>query len=105
MRLFYRLASTPLIRADKGKSRVVRVNLIFSSTLESLCYIEQTLQYFLILKQPSTFVDELKIRVRGGKGGDGAIAFTKYFAKENAGPDGGNGGNGGHVIFKVSFML
>ena len=30
------------------------------------------------------------------------IAFTRYFAKEFAGPDGGDGGNGGHVILRAS---
>lgn len=41
--------------------------------------------------QERTFVDRVSLKVRGGNGGDGMIAFTAYFAKEFAGPDGGDG--------------
>ena len=51
--------------------------------------------------QPSkVFVDFRKIRVVGGKGGDGFVSFCSMPGNEWAGPDGGNGGNGGHIIFK-----
>ena len=45
------------------------------------------------------FVDEAKIILKAGKGGDGAISFLKekYIAK--GGPNGGNGGKGGDIIF------
>ncbi|ODN05317.1 Mitochondrial ribosome-associated GTPase 2 [Orchesella cincta] len=49
------------------------------------------------------FVDRRRVTVQGGKGGDGCVAFTKLWANEFAGPDGGDGGNGGHVMFKASF--
>ena len=44
------------------------------------------------------FIDEAKIHVRAGKGGDGALSFRreKYVAK--GGPDGGDGGDGGDVL-------
>lgn len=48
------------------------------------------------------FVDSVKIRVQGGKGGDGCISMLSLFANEFAGPDGGNGGNGGHVVLNAN---
>lgn len=46
------------------------------------------------------FIDKIKIHVKAGNGGDGAVSFRreKYVAK--GGPDGGDGGNGGSVIFR-----
>ena len=51
------------------------------------------------------FVDIAKIKIKGGNGGNGAVAFhrEKYIA--SGGPDGGDGGNGGNVIFKVDDNL
>jgi GTPase len=42
--------------------------------------------------------DEVKIKIRAGKGGDGAVAFDK--GKMSLGPTGGRGGNGGNVFFE-----
>ena len=44
------------------------------------------------------FVDKVNIKVKAGKGGNGAVAFhrEKYIA--SGGPDGGDGGNGGNVV-------
>lgn len=46
-----------------------------------------------------------KVRVEGGKGGDGAVSFLHLWSNEFAGPDGGDGGNGGHVIFEASYSV
>ena len=45
------------------------------------------------------FIDQAKIWVKAGNGGNGCLSFRreKYVAK--GGPDGGNGGNGGSVYF------
>ncbi|XP_069740227.1 mitochondrial ribosome-associated GTPase 2 isoform X2 [Narcine bancroftii] len=48
------------------------------------------------------FVDQRRITVLGGKGGDGICTFHSEPRKEFGGPDGGNGGNGGQVILKVA---
>lgn len=47
------------------------------------------------------FVDEAKIYIKAGNGGDGCVSFhrEKYIAA--GGPDGGDGGKGGDIVFKV----
>ncbi|UQS83736.1 GTPase ObgE [Bombilactobacillus thymidiniphilus] len=51
------------------------------------------------------FVDNVKILVKAGAGGNGAVAFRheKYVAK--GGPYGGDGGDGGNIILKVDSGL
>ncbi len=44
------------------------------------------------------FLDEAKIHVRSGDGGDGVTAFRREKFIEFGGPDGGNGGRGGDVV-------
>jgi len=43
-------------------------------------------------------VDEIKITVAGGKGGDGMVTFSKV--KMSQGPTGGSGGNGGNIFLE-----
>ena len=47
------------------------------------------------------FVDQVKVHIKAGKGGDGLVSFRheKYVAY--GGPFGGDGGNGGDVIFEA----
>lgn len=45
------------------------------------------------------FIDEVKIKVIAGKGGPGAVAFSKI--KMSLGPTGGSGGRGGRVILEA----
>lgn len=45
------------------------------------------------------FIDEVIIKVKGGRGGDGCTSFRHEKFIEKGGPDGGNGGNGGNIIF------
>lgn len=47
------------------------------------------------------FIDEARVFVHAGKGGNGAIAFLREKYRPFGGPAGGNGGRGGSVIFKV----
>lgn len=45
------------------------------------------------------FVDEVKIEVHGGKGGNGIVAYRRELKVEKGGPFGGNGGKGGDIVF------
>jgi GTP-binding protein len=47
------------------------------------------------------FVDEAKISVIGGKGGNGACSFLRLKFMPFGGPDGGNGGDGGSVFLRA----
>jgi len=47
------------------------------------------------------FLDQAKIHLRSGNGGDGVVAFRREKFLEFGGPDGGNGGKGGDIVFEA----
>lgn len=51
------------------------------------------------------FVDEAKIYVFAGRGGNGCVSFRREKFVPNGGPDGGDGGDGGDVVFEVDQNL
>ncbi len=51
------------------------------------------------------FLDQAKIYVRSGDGGNGTIAFRREKFMEFGGPDGGDGGKGGDIVFVAARNL
>jgi len=47
------------------------------------------------------FIDEAKIWVKAGNGGNGCLSFRREKFVPKGGPDGGNGGRGGNVYFQT----
>lgn len=47
------------------------------------------------------FLDEAKIFIQSGTGGDGCVSFRREKNIEFGGPDGGDGGRGGHVTVEA----
>jgi GTPase len=48
------------------------------------------------------FIDEVKIKLAAGKGGNGCVSFRREKYVPKGGADGGNGGKGGSVILEAS---
>jgi GTPase len=51
------------------------------------------------------FVDEVRITVRAGRGGNGICSFRREMFVPRGGPDGGDGGDGGDIIMAASQRL
>ena len=49
-----------------------------------------------------TFIDQVDVIVRSGKGGDGSASFRREALVAFGGPDGGDGGRGGDVVLRGS---
>lgn len=47
------------------------------------------------------FIDEAKIFIKSGKGGNGCTSFRREAHTPKGGPNGGDGGKGGNIIFRT----
>jgi len=45
------------------------------------------------------FVDQVEVKAKAGRGGDGCVSFRREYKVPRGGPDGGHGGHGGSVVF------
>lgn len=52
-----------------------------------------------------TFIDEAKIHVQSGKGGNGMVTFRREKYVPRGGPSGGDGGKGGDIVFVANPKL
>jgi GTP-binding protein len=48
------------------------------------------------------FVDKVRIYIKAGDGGNGAVSFHREKYVPNGGPDGGDGGHGGNIAFMAN---
>ena len=51
------------------------------------------------------FIDETKIYIKAGDGGNGGVSFRREKYIDRGGPDGGDGGRGGSIIFRSNSHL
>ncbi len=51
------------------------------------------------------FIDQARITIRAGRGGDGIVSFRREKYVPAGGPSGGDGGKGGHIILKADSNL
>ena len=47
------------------------------------------------------FVDQVRVILRAGKGGDGCVSFRREWGVPKGGPDGGRGGDGGSIFLEA----
>ncbi len=52
-----------------------------------------------------SFVDQVTVEIKAGRGGDGASSFARFKFKPKGGPDGGDGGHGGSVYVRADQNL
>ena len=51
------------------------------------------------------FVDQIKVHVKAGEGGNGCISFRREKFIPKGGPDGGDGGRGGDIILRADVHI
>ncbi|XP_062871168.1 mitochondrial ribosome-associated GTPase 2 isoform X2 [Trichomycterus rosablanca] len=85
-----------------GSAPVISRNLWLSCTLCGKTRTGSKKKELSEKKLTRYFVDQRRVKLQAGSGGDGACSFHSEPRKEWGGPDGGDGGNGGDVVIRVN---
>lgn len=67
--------------------------------------VKSKLFNYLQIIENTMFIDEARIQVTSGRGGDGIVHFRREKFIPFGGPDGGDGGRGGDILLEVKTTL
>ncbi|TFY53729.1 hypothetical protein EVJ58_g9289 [Rhodofomes roseus] len=98
-----RAKSRPQSRASRMLSWIdPRRSLQMLSDADRASEVDSGLRFRYELRRGQTFLDHIIVHVRGGKGGDGCVAFHREKFKPYGPPSGGNGGRGADVYIMAT---
>ena len=111
--ILYRLNCVYLLQAEQSEKLVTMLKKFFCDNkifIREVSCTHNLLKKHVVRRKPQLteeelsqkFLDERRIILFGGKGGDGRSGFLRDKISAYGGPNGGNGGKGGDVYFVAS---